>query len=223
MTWLEFKNIVKSRARTDSLSHVEMDSVEHGSPFSEEVWRLLQKFFIASKERYVPIATLTLATSDQEIDLSDEDKCDAPIFYAGKLWLATREIDCYDFAALQEEFAQNDLTAGSPRGWAMMDEFKLFLDRPLDAATAAASGHRINGFAVHSPLTSGSEDASTLLLNSMSVDAAAEYIVVNLGRPVAHLDTELNRLSSYNSYAAEWIQKRAAKQMTRIVMAERLR
>lgn len=199
-SWNSFKDIVYERVKGDGASAVGLSDRSFGSPFDKRVLRHFRAYCRYVHEFWVYNAGLTLAASDQEINLYDPTKCSREIYSPVGVFLQNVKIG----RAPNREFLsrarqqKSGLTAGEPSYWVENGEGRVRFDIPVNSTVASALTNYVEGWAEHPAIGA---DSDNIALHESQHEACAAYCAVALALPVAETSTIAKRLAQYDQAA----------------------
>ncbi|MCW5943885.1 MAG: hypothetical protein KIS66_16765 [Fimbriimonadaceae bacterium] len=206
-TWEQFKALVLEKARFDGATTVSLSATALGSEFDVRVMRHFRSFCRACREFYAYNAALTLATSDQEVDLYSSAKCAREVFLPTKVFLNKIEILRTNRDALEGIRQQAALTAGLPQYWVVLREGAIRFDVPVSATVAAYSNNYVAGYAEHPTI---STDETAISLSESAHEAAALWCSILISKPSVDANLSIQRIAQYNEDAARFVLQRRA-------------
>lgn len=210
-TWESFKQLVYERVKSDGASAVGLADRGLGSPFDKRVMRHFRAYCRHVHEFWVYNAALTLAASDQEINLYDSTKCAREVFAPMGVFLQNVKVA----RAPNREFMasvrqQSGLSAGVPAYWIENGESRIRFDIPVNSTVASALTNYVEGWAEHPTIAT---DETNISLHESQHEACAAYCAVALALPVAETSTIAKRLAQYDQAARVAMEHRRSRNL----------
>lgn len=209
-TWAVTKTLVKAKIRYDGASVEDVNDLAINSGFDTRAKASFYSFVEETFCIYANRSALTLAASDQEVDLFDAAKCAQPIHSPRHVWVNNVKLELWSMADLESMYSGGTMVNGTPVAWALAEDGRICFDKP---ASGAFANNYVSGWRRHTAIAA---DGDVLRVPDRVITTIlVSYIAADFQMPVVASNAGLNRLEMYDKIAFQGLQKFKAMNLAR--------